>query len=316
MAKRIKKLTQAQIDRFPEFVEKWTKIGLCTDPADRPEAERGVRLAYEAAGLTPPKAIVWCGSPMSQELTRVIVFGLKEAEIKIGASVWASVGDSVRDSVRASVGASVWASVYGSHDANWLALYDYFGDACQLTDLVAPLHGLNELTRSAGWALPHKGICWVSERHNVLNRDGRGRLHCETGPAVQYPDGWSIYAWHGVRVPEAAIMTPADQISLDSVLTERNVEVARVLMVRAGPQAWRDERVEVMHRDTDGAGQPRELLRIKMPEGQPMQVVRVSCPSTGGEYRLRVPPTVQTCQDAVAWTFRKAGTEYAPALET
>ena len=305
--KRIERLTAAQQARFGEFVERWTAIGLSTASADRPRAEAAIRWMYAHAKLREPR-IVWCGSPFSNGLTRAAVQSLGQKP--------ASVGDSVGDSVRASVRDSVGASVYGSHDANWLAFYDYFGDACQLTDLVAPLHGLAELARSAGWALPHEGICWVSERHNVLNRDVRGRLHCETGPACAYPDGWSIYAWHGVRVPEAAIVTPADQIVLDSVLTERNAEVARVLMVRAGPRVWRDERVEAVHRDTDGAGQPRELLRIRIPEGQPMQVVRVSCPSTGGEYRLRVPPTVQTCQAAVAWTFRKEAREYAPALET
>ena len=226
--------------------------------------------------------------------------------------MWLRVGGSVG----ASVGDSVWDSVYGSHDSNWLAFYNYFGDACELTDLVAPLAGLTELAKSAGWALPHKGVCWISERHNVLNRDPRGRLHCETGPAVAYPDGWSIYAWHGVRVPEAAITTSPDAISLDTVLGEQNAEVARVWMLRAGPRVWTDPRVERGASDVDGAGQPRELLRIKMPQGEPAVIVRVTCPSTGGEYRLRVPPTMRTCHDAVAWTFRKEAKEYVPALET
>ena len=28
----------------------------------------------------------------------------------------------------------------------------------------------------------------------------------------------------------------------------------------------------------------------------------VRCPSTGGRYLLRVPPTMKTCRQAVAWT--------------
>jgi hypothetical protein len=39
----IEKLTDEQIARFPEFVERWTKIGLCTDPADRPRVEAAIR---------------------------------------------------------------------------------------------------------------------------------------------------------------------------------------------------------------------------------------------------------------------------------
>ena len=112
----IDRLTDAQIARFPEFIKRWTDIGLSTKPADREQAERGVRMAYECAGLAPPKAIVWCGSPFSQGLTRAIVFGLANGEIKseIGEAVEKKVGDSVGDSVGASVGASVRASVWDS----------------------------------------------------------------------------------------------------------------------------------------------------------------------------------------------------------
>ncbi len=62
---RIEKLTLDQEKRMAEWRDKWTAIGLCTKPANRSEAEKGVLLAYEAAGLQPPK-IVWCDSPLSQ----------------------------------------------------------------------------------------------------------------------------------------------------------------------------------------------------------------------------------------------------------
>lgn len=105
--KKIDHLTDVKIARFPEFVDRWTTIGLCTDPADRPRAEAGIATAYRMAGLDPPKLIVWCGSPLSQGLTRAIVFGLAGASASVGDSVGDSVWDSVGDSVRDSVGASV-----------------------------------------------------------------------------------------------------------------------------------------------------------------------------------------------------------------
>ena len=36
---------------------------------------------------------------------------------------------------------------------------------------------------------------------------------------------------------------------------------------------------------------------------------------TGRRYFLRVPPTIQTADDAVAWSFQKSVESYAPALE-
>ena len=118
MPKKLTTLTQAQIDRFPEFVDKWTRIGLCTESADRPRAEAGIRMAYQIAGIDPPKLIVWCGSPLSAVLTRAIVNGLRDCDVPVGASVRASVWDSVRASVGASVRASVRASVWDSVGAS------------------------------------------------------------------------------------------------------------------------------------------------------------------------------------------------------
>jgi len=106
----ITELSAAQEARFGEFADRWTQIGLSTAPADRRRAENAIRLMYKCSGVnmykcggvkTPP-AIVWCGSPLSQAVTRSVVMRIQ------------SVGDSVVDSVRASVGASVVASVYDS----------------------------------------------------------------------------------------------------------------------------------------------------------------------------------------------------------
>jgi hypothetical protein len=125
----IEKLTDAQIDRFPEFVKKWTDIGLCTLPADRLRAEHGIRLAYEAAKMKAPVKIVWTSSPFAQGLTRAIVLDVKG---NIGRNVGAGVGASVRDSVWASVGASVrdsvWASVWaGVRDSVGASVWDSVG---------------------------------------------------------------------------------------------------------------------------------------------------------------------------------------------
>lgn len=52
---KITKLTKEQESRFGEFIKKWTDIGLCTKPANRPAAEAGVIEAYKIAGLSAPK---------------------------------------------------------------------------------------------------------------------------------------------------------------------------------------------------------------------------------------------------------------------
>jgi hypothetical protein len=261
-----------------------------------------------------------------------------------GAIVKDNVADSVWDSVRASVGDRVWdgieatardgvcvglrasveASVYGSHDASWLAFYRYFYEVLGLTDQTGSLSGLWELAQSAGWALPHQNICWVSERHHILSRDDRGRLHCETGPACGYPDGWAIYAVHGVRVPRYVIEEPA-QIDVAHIGAETNAEIRRVMIERyrhgenvSGSAAYvRDSGAKRLDHDERFG----TLWRRDLPNDEPIVMIEVinSTPEPDGRFKrywLRVPPDTKTAHEAVAWTFGVPAKDYAPAVET
>src|SRR5579863_9081396 len=121
MEKKIEQLTADQESRLAEFRDKWIAIGLSTEPADRPRAEAAIRTMYRSAGLSEPQKIVWCGSPLSQGLTRAIVLDGRFSKAvrdsvgdSAGDSVLASAWDSVRASVRDSAGASVRDSVGAS----------------------------------------------------------------------------------------------------------------------------------------------------------------------------------------------------------
>jgi len=52
-----------------------------------------------------------------------------------------------------------------------------------------------------------------------------------------------------------------------------------------------------------------------------IRILKVKCPSTGAYYCLRVPPQVNTCEEARQWTFGKElneirGDKDAPKLES
>ena len=135
--KKITELTLQQIDLLPVWRDKWIGIGLSTAPADRPAAEEAIRLMYRTAGIGHPK-IVWCGSPLSQGLTRAVIINGASVWDSVGASVGASVWDSVRDSVRDSVWDSVRASMVRDDAANpWLPL-------AELATLGAYLYGVTD----------------------------------------------------------------------------------------------------------------------------------------------------------------------------
>ena len=330
--KRIEYLTGPQEAMLPVYRDWWTAIGLCTAPADRARAEAAMVRAYAAAHLAPPR-FVWCDSPLSGGLTAAIVFS-PQPKTAVGASVWASVRDSVRASVwasvRASVGASVGASGYGQQDAGWLAFYDFFREVCGLSAHTEKLQGLTDYSKHAGWFLPHENICWVSERHSILRRDDRGRLHSVEGPAVMYPDGWAIYAVHGVRVPRDIIEKP-ETLTVKRIEAETNTEVRRVMIERMGYERYiLESGAQMIHSDATGM-----LYRKELPGDEALVVVHVinSTPEPDGyskKYTLRVDPECRpllaggqkgspqamTAHNAVASTFGLRGDEYAPLIET
>jgi hypothetical protein len=171
---------------------------------------------------------------------------------------------------------------------------------------------LLDVGRHVGFWWPFRGVCVLTAPPEALLRDGRGRMHSESGPAARYRDGWEIHAWHGVLVPARVILAPG---SLDpvAVLQEGNLELRRAMIERVGMERlMQSGRASVIHRDAEG----RVLYRLPVPGDEPIVAVQVTCPSTGRTYVLRVPPAIQTCDAAVAWTFAARPSSYRPVVET
>jgi hypothetical protein len=402
VSKKIESLTVEQESRFPEFVEKWTQIGLSSDPADRPRAEKAVRETYARAGLAAPARIVWCGSPLSLGLTRAMVLDKTTGEVvdarvsddipnsvwagiktsiaessdvipgysfkthtesnvlmsvqgrvrarvsvsvldrvwtNVKDSVWDNIADSVGiwDSIRAAVANGVWkngehinrhdsfdAHIDGQHDARLLGAYCYFYEVLRLQAETEQLSGLWELAQSAGRALPHQNICWLSERHHILECDEDGLLHSLTGPACAYPDGFSIHAIHGVRVPPFVVRRPRE-ITVQKIDDEDNAEIRRVMIERYRPGEEVNGAAAFMRdgggKRVDHDGKFGTLWRRELPDDEPivmLEVVNATRERDGSSkhYWLRVPPTMTTAREAAAWTFDRAPEDYVPSIET
>jgi hypothetical protein len=122
--------------------------------------------------------------------------------------------------------------------------------------------------------------------------------------------------WRGVRVTERIAFHP-ESLTTEEILDEPNAELRRVMLERVGFE-WFFDRVqaEVLDRDQDPGGE-RRLLRVQLLRDEPLVCLSVCCPSTGRKYTLRVPPSMKTCRQAVAWT---AGfddpADYHPLVET
>lgn len=243
-----------------------------------------------------------------------------DVQTRVVNSAWRSLAESGwhRGPRRVEVPGDGWqpkwevlaGSVWGRDNVGWLAEFDLLRRLGLSDDeLVVPLTRLAQQVET-WW--PYEDWCILTERPKAIHVDERGRLHCGTGPAVDY-GLFGLWAWHGVLVSQRVIK---GAFTAQDVLSEPNIEVRRVMMERMGLERFMCESKAItLHRDIDGAGQPRQLLRIGLTGDEPLVVVQVTDPSTGRQYHLRVPPNTQWCDEAVAWSFGVRTEEYAPMVE-
>ena len=291
---KVTELKKEQEARFGEFVQKWTRIGRVTEPADRPTAEHWISEVYRLNGLDAPK-FVWCANPEQAVLLR------EKQEKKEGLKV----NDPLQD------------ICWGQHDAGLFAFYDFFrevGGVIEETNDVVP-HMM--VAQAAGWWLPSRDICWVVERPMDLHLDEEGRMHNEEGPALEYPDGWSMFLWHGITVPEDIIMD-RKSITAKRIFGESNAEVRRAMVSLFGMDKWIEESgAKKMQEDKYG-----ELFEVDFEgNGRPERFVRVvnGTPDPDGSKKLFVIPVLPehtTAHQAVAWTFGKTPETYNPSIRT
>jgi hypothetical protein len=189
-----------------------------------------------------------------------------------------------------------------------------------------------DLCQSCMWAYAFKGAVIACERPLSISRDERGRLHNEAGPAMEFRDGWEIYAVHGVRVPDWIIAEPS-RLTIAAIHAEKNTEIQRVMIERYGWDRYadecaaklidHDERWGTLMRRESGEGAVtflKVINRSPEPDGSfrryilpvDAQLRPIPDPSRPDE-RLGEPQEL-TALNAVASTFGMRGNEYAELL--
>lgn len=263
------RLTPEQEAEMPLYVEKWTNIGLSTEPTNRKAAEKGAKLAYELAGLTPPKKITWFESPLAGA-----VYAAKKLDQH-----------------------SFPQAIYGNHEAGWLSFYDFLEDHgidCNIVE------GVKQVALNAGWWWALSDEIVMTDRPVELHLDNEGRLHNQTGPSIKYADGFALYNWHGTEVPQEWILDPGS-IDPKTALTWSNIEQRRCAAEILG---WNKILSTLNPKvvDTDPDEMIGELLEVDLPDSKGEKFLRVRC-GTGRTFCLPVPPEMKTALEANAWTY-------------
>lgn len=143
---------------------------------------------------------------------------------------------------------------WGSQDVYWIALFDFAEHIGVVYEPKVKEHfeAYKNYTLTCGWLYPYEHVAFVSDRPELIRFDEQRRLHRPDGPAIRFRDGYSIYAWHGVRVPAWVIDTP-EKITVKAIQEQSNQEIARCMREIMGHERFLKElRPKILHKDECG----------------------------------------------------------------
>ena len=300
MSSKIESLTPEQEAQLILFRDEWLAIGRATGPANMDVVKPIISDFYKRIGKPAPE-FIQSPSPYSANLL------LNQID---GGPMNDQVGGEEKKLKY------YYTYMWGSIDSFWIAYYLF--PHLHLRKIYTDkqfelLSEWAELAKNCFWWYPFEKLCIVCDRPSSLALDGQGRLHNESGPAMAFSDGYSLYAIHGVSLPEYVIMHP-EEITPAKILDQENAEVQRVMIERFGgdDRFVAESGLQPVQKDKYG-----ELYRVEFKNGdEPLVMVHVIDASTERSYWLGVPANMQTAHQAVAWTFGLTPSEYDPLVET
>lgn len=202
--------TGAQLDACRDY---WIKVGLSTDPINKPKVEQGLALAYAQANLKPPGKIIYCDSPhQGHRMARKLAI---QGAVPVENKVWVHIKESVHEQVHELVSDDVWHQIwdyvwnslwsqvwiqvgekicaslgttgsgytyYAQHEADRLAQLMIFKDIPEVTHLT----GLVQIAENSGWCFLFENLAIVTARPSKLLWRNNQCVH------IEYPDGWAV----------------------------------------------------------------------------------------------------------------------------
>lgn len=317
MPKKITRLTDEQKAQIPGWVEKWIKIGLCTDPAEFDRAEKAVLACYDLIKAPRPQKVIRAASPWA-----CIYQGSLE-NVKINKKTDnpdpKDVNAYLQDNWVNYRGAQLWAS--------WFSYVTFFRDVCDWENESLENFKLDEeIGLTCGFVWWSDNVVAIGDRPKRVGRDAANRLHAEDGMALEYRDGWGVYAWHGYRIPNTHhwIITNKDDITPEKIEKETNAELRRIMLEIHGYENYLNKRKAKEISKDELHGKTRRLLEFQL-AGEPVRVVEVinGTKEPDGTFRKFILGCVRqngvfpnTPAEAVAWSYGINPKYYEESLRT
>ena len=304
-----------------QHADMWIKRIVSTETADFSKLEPAIKGLYRAANLAEPEVIL-----VKSPIQMVFMYGacsvlaakkngnvrqilddvaLQMNDIPAGVSAvdhYLSVCKSVAGK-KGLKEAKNWSSVYQG-GAYWAQYDSYLTAMRDILGLRLPEHENYKYWEEAAihgtFRVMHEKFCIVSDFPEVLKIDDQNRAHGQEGPSHKWRDGWSLYHWHGVAVPEHWIMNK-NSLTAKEAITWENIEQRRAAIEIVG---WATvlEQLEAKIIDEDGDPEIGTLVEVNLPDIGRERFLKVKC-GTGRIFAIPVPPDTKTALDGQSWSW-------------
>lgn len=314
----------------------WIKRAMRTDPIEPDKIIPAIEGLYAAAGLKKPRVVI-VPSPLVMACAYGAATAIwdRRGSASTRAATYAATANATanatRDATADATAAATRAAIRGpelealracreiagdagvKHAADWGVAYQggnmwapwdaYITAMRDVLGLRLPEHEKyahwEQAAIHGGFRVLHPEFCIVSDFPEVLKIDAENRPHCETGPSHRWRDGWSLYHWHGVRIP-AEWIEDRQSLTAKAALTWENIEQRRAACEIVG---WSNILKELDAKTIDKDDDPEigELVEVTI-EGNRERFLSVQC-GTKRRFSLPVPSTMKTALEANAWTY-------------
>lgn len=149
-----------------------------------------------------------------------------------------------------------------------------------------------EVVRECGSIFAWNNNCVICDRPRKISLDNSNLIHAEGEPAIEFADGFKIYAFHGVIFPEKYGKIKPKFWSSQWLLSEQNPELIIVLIQGIGYDRIYREFPVTEIKDTDW----EEYCLIKIDRGlniKPIHLLTATYPNTGKTSATLVPSHIE-----------------------
>jgi hypothetical protein len=337
---KIESLTVEQKEKIPIYLKKYYDKVYNGSTLDKEKAKKSIEYIYTNAGYKIP--FIWyCQSTWQAQVVINLLKNKDQANLRdnLVANLWDNLKDNLnvnlRDNLWTNLSGNLWDNLrnnlwdnlwtnlwanlgdlkfesfswYGNiSDYGWTCFYDFINHELIPAYKTEIWSNWLELIDSNIYdMIQMDGLCIVIEMPTIVNINENKRLHSETLEAVKFSDGYSVFAWNGIIIPEKWIKEK-ESIAKDDIIKETNAEKRRCLQEILGSKRYAELlNIQVIDEDVDQYGYPIKLWRTKEIDtiiNEHIYFLNVICNSTKREYYLCV-PECKNAWEAKAWTAGK-----------